>query len=102
MNMNTTYLMIIMAVTTYLVRMIPFTVFRKKITNPFFKSLIYYMPYAILSAMTFPFIIYSTDCIPAAIAGLFIGIVLGYLERSLVEISISASIVALAVWIFMK
>ena len=55
--MNKVYLMIIMAVTTYLVRMIPFTAFRKKITNPFFKSLIYYLPYALLSAMTFPFII---------------------------------------------
>ena len=100
--MNRVYLMIIMAVTTYLVRMIPFTAFRKKITNPFYKSLIYYLPYAILSAMTFPFIIYSADCIPAAVAGLVIGSFLGLFERSLVEISLATSAVAFIVWFFLK
>lgn len=100
--MNKLYLMLIMAVTTYLVRMIPFVAFRKKITNPFFRSLVYYMPYAILSAMTFPLIIYSTECIPAACGGLIIGILLGYLERSLIEISLSVSAVALIIWAIMK
>ena len=82
--------------------MIPFTVFRKKITDPFFRSLIYYLPYAILSAMTFPFIVYSTDNIPAAVAGLVIGAVLGFLERSLVEISLAASVASLIVWLISK
>ena len=100
--MNKIYLIIIMAVTTYLVRMIPFTAFRKKITNPFFKSLIYYLPYAILSAMTFPFIIYAAECIPAAVAGLLIGTLLGILERSLVEISLATSAIAFIVWFLIK
>ena len=100
--MKTYSLMFIMAATTYLVRMIPFVAFRKKITNPFFRSLVYYMPYAILSAMTFPLIIYSTECIPAACGGLIIGILLGYFERSLIEISLSVSAVALIIWAIMK
>ena len=100
--MNRFYLIVIMAVTTYLVRMIPFTVFRKKITNPFFKSLVYYLPYAILSAMTFPFIVYSTDHIPSAAAGLLIGIVLGLMERSLVEISLATSAMAFIEWLLFR
>ena len=42
----------VMALVTYLVRVIPFTVFRKKIKSRFLKSFLYYIPYAILSAMT--------------------------------------------------
>ncbi|MBO5196100.1 MAG: AzlD domain-containing protein, partial [Clostridia bacterium] len=35
----------VMAGVTYLVRMLPFVIFRKKITSPFIKSVLYYMPY---------------------------------------------------------
>lgn len=45
---------LVMALVTYLIRMIPFTLIRKKIKSRFFKSFLYYMPYAVLSAMTFP------------------------------------------------
>ena len=45
---------LIMAVVTYLIRMIPLTVFRKKITNRFVRSFLYYVPYACLTAMTIP------------------------------------------------
>ena len=44
----------VMAGVTYLVRMLPFVIFRKKITSPFIKSVLYYMPYAVLTAMTIP------------------------------------------------
>ena len=50
----------IMAIFTYLPRMLPLTLFRKEITSPFLKSLLYYVPYAVLSALTFPSIIYAT------------------------------------------
>ena len=44
----------VMAFVTYLIRMIPFTLFRKEIKSNFIKSLLYYLPYAVLSAMTIP------------------------------------------------
>ncbi|MDY6367389.1 MAG: AzlD domain-containing protein, partial [Clostridia bacterium] len=49
-----------MAAVTYLIRFFPLVIFRKKITSRFLRSLLYYVPYAVLSAMTFPFIFYST------------------------------------------
>jgi branched-subunit amino acid transport protein len=43
-----------MALTTYLIRVIPLTVFRKPIQSRFLKSFLHYVPYACLTAMTFP------------------------------------------------
>ena len=56
----------VMALVTYLIRMIPYVAFRKKITNKFVSSFLYYIPYAVLGAMTFPAIFFSTaSLIPA-------------------------------------
>ena len=45
--------LIVMAVVTYLIRMIPLALIRKKIKNKFILSFLYYVPYAVLSAMVF-------------------------------------------------
>ena len=45
---------ITMAAVTYLIRAIPFTAFKKKITSPFLQSFLYYIPHAVLAAMTVP------------------------------------------------
>ena len=61
--MNYTRILIcilIMAVVTYLPRMLPLTIFRKKIQNQFLKSFLAYVPYAVLAAMTFPEILSSS------------------------------------------
>lgn len=60
--MNTTSLLLyiaVMAGVTYLVRMLPLAVFQRKITNRFIRSFLYYVPYAVLGAMTFPAIFFS-------------------------------------------
>ena len=44
----------VMAGVTYLVRMLPLVIFRKKIENRFIRSFLHYIPYAVLAAMTFP------------------------------------------------
>lgn len=54
-----TYLLV-MAVVTYLVRAVPFVLIRRKIKNRFFRSFLNYIPYAVLSAMTFPAVFYAT------------------------------------------
>ena len=46
--------MLIMALVTYLIRMIPLTFFQKEIKSQFIKSFLFYVPYAVLGAMTFP------------------------------------------------
>ncbi len=86
---------IVMAGVTYLIRMIPFTFFTKKITSIFFKSFLYYIPYAVLSAMTFPAIFYSTgDSITSAV-GTVVALILAYFNLPLIVVALAASISAL-------
>ena len=79
-----------MAVTTYLIRMLPLTVFRKPIKSRFIKSFLYYVPYACLTAMTFPAILYDTTYICSGIAALLIAIVLAYRGKSLLTVSLAS------------
>ena len=85
----------VMAAVTYLIRVLPFTVFRKKIRSRFFLSFLYYVPYAVLSAMTIPAIFYSTGDIRTAAAGAVVAVVLAYLEKPLVWAALAASAAAL-------
>lgn len=87
----------VMAVITYLVRMIPFVIFRKKIKNDFLKSFFYYIPYAVLAAMTIPSIIYSTESIWSAIAGLIVALALAFFESSLLIVALGACASALVI-----
>ncbi len=84
----------VMALTTYLVRMLPFTLFRKKIKNTFLKSFFYYIPYAVLGAMTIPWIFYSTGSFIGAAAGTVCAFILAFFNRSLVTVAICSCIVA--------
>lgn len=86
---------LVMAGVTYLVRMIPFTLFRQKIRSRYFRSFLYYIPYAVLSAMTIPAIFYSTNDLLTAIVGTVVAIVLAYLKKSLIVVALAASAAAL-------
>ena len=77
----------VMALTTYLVRALPFAVFTKKIKNKFFRSFLQYVPYAVLSAMTVPAILYSTKSIISAGAGLLTAVLLSIKEKSLIVVA---------------
>jgi branched-subunit amino acid transport protein len=81
----------VMAAVTYLIRMVPFTFFRKKIKSRFFRSFLYYIPYAVLSAMTIPAIFYTTHNIYTAIAGTAVAVVLAFLEMPLIVVALAAS-----------
>ncbi|MCR4924780.1 MAG: AzlD domain-containing protein [Clostridiales bacterium] len=83
---------LVMALTTYFVRMVPLTVFRKDINNRFFKSFLYYIPFAVLGAMTFPAIFNSTGEIYSAIVGLVVAVVLSLFELGLVTVAISSCV----------
>lgn len=81
----------VMAGVTYLIRMIPFTLFQRKIKSRFFRSFLYYIPYAVLSAMTIPAIFYSTDSIATAIAGTVVALVLAYVRLPLIVVALAAA-----------
>jgi len=81
----------IMAGTTYLIRVLPMAIFRKKIENPFIKSFLNYVPYAVLSAMTFPAIFESTGSTGSAVIGSATAIGLSYFGKGLLTVAIGAS-----------
>ena len=89
-------LLIVMALTTYLVRMIPFVLFRKKLENPSVKAFFEYIPYTVLSAMTFPAILYSTGSFIAALIGFGVSLVLGFFEKSLLVVALGTCLASLA------
>ena len=80
-----------MALTTYLIRMLPLTIFRKPIKSRFLRSFLYYVPYACLTAMTFPAILTSTATIISGAAALVIAVILAYRGKSLLTVSLAAS-----------
>lgn len=85
---------LVMAGVTYLIRMTPFVLFRRRITSRFFRSLLYYLPYCVLSAMTIPAVFASTGSLITAAAGLAVAILLALLRRSLLTVALGASAAA--------
>ncbi len=98
--MNTGYMITgiaVMAVVTYLIRMLPFAIFRKKITNVRIKSFLFYVPCVVLSAMTFPAIFSSTGTYPSAAAGCLTALILAYLKKGLLTVAVGAAAAAFIV-----
>ncbi len=85
---------LVMAGVTYLIRVLPFGFFRQKIRSKFFRSFLYYVPYAVLSAMTIPSIFYSTGNILTAAAGTAVALVLAYFDLPLIVVALAASAAA--------
>ena len=98
--MTVAFYIITMALVTYLIRMIPFVFFRKKIKSRFFRSFLYYIPYAVLSAMTIPAIFYSTGSIITAVVGSVAAAVLAYFGLPLIAVALTAAAAAFAAGFF--
>ncbi len=90
----------VMAGVTYLIRMLPIVLFRKRITSRFIKSVLYYMPYAVLTAMTVPAVFTSAggdiNGIIASLAGVAIAVALSVGKQSLIVVAASACVAAYA------
>ena len=80
-----------MALTTYLIRMLPLTLFRKPIRSRFLRSFLHYVPYACLTAMTFPAILTSTAALISGAAALVVAVWLAYRGRSLIVVALRSS-----------
>ena len=95
---KTVYMLIlvaVMALVTYLIRMIPFVFFKKKIKSRFINSLLYYVPYAVLSAMTFPAIFYATNNVYSALVGTVVALIASISKRSLVIVAVCSVLAVL-------
>ncbi len=80
--------LLVLAGSTYLVRAIPFAAMRKKINNRFIKSFLYYIPYAVLSAMTLPAAFYATGNVISGAAGLIVGGIFAYKGKGLTLVAV--------------
>ena len=98
--MNVKYLIAgiaVMAVTTYIIRMLPMVLFRKKINSKWIQSFLYYIPYSVLAAMTFPAIFSSTGSVESAIAGCFVAILLANFRRGLLTVALGSAAMVLII-----
>ena len=90
MQNNIYIYILVMAVVTYLIRMLPLAIWRKEITSPFVKSFLFYVPYACLAAMTFPAILSATASVLSGAVGFAVALYLAYKEKSLLTVALIA------------
>ena len=91
--MHSPYMYIaVMAIVTYLIRVLPLTLIRKEITNKFVKSFLYYVPFAPLAAMTFPAILNASDYMVSSLVGFIVALVLAIRNKSLLTVAASGCI----------
>lgn len=83
----------LMAIVTYVIRLVPIAVFTRKIKSRFLKSFLFYIPFAVLGAMTFPSILFSTSNIYFSIIGTATALILAYYEKELLTVAVSAVLV---------
>ena len=91
----------VMAVVTYLIRVLPLTLIRKKITNVTLRSFLYYVPYVTLSLMTFPAILSATDSIWSALAAFVVAVIIAYKGGSLIKVTIFACLTVFVLEMFL-
>ena len=98
---NNIYIYIfVMAGVTYLIRLLPLTFIRREIKNTFIRSFLYYVPYVTLSVMPFPAILYATENLWSALAGLIAAIFVAWKGDSLIKVSAAACITVFLVELF--
>lgn len=87
----------VMAITTYVIRVLPLTLFTKKITNRTIRSFLAYVPCVVLAAMTFPAIFTCTSSVVSGTIGCLVACIFGFYKRSLVEVAAVAVLVVFLV-----
>lgn len=92
--------LLILAGSTYLIRVIPFVAIKNKINNRFIRSFLAYIPYAVLTAMTIPAVFYATNWWAGAAAGLIVPVIFALKEKGLTVVAIAACVAVFAVELF--
>jgi len=94
--------LLVTAGVTYLIRMLPLVLAKKKIKNKYILSFLYYVPYAVLTAMTIPGIFYSVNHKSSAAFGFFAALIPAYRKKSLLTVAICACSAVLAAELVFK
>lgn len=81
MRYNAYLYILVMALVTYLIRVLPLTLIRREIRNVTIRSFLFYVPYVTLAVMTFPAILDATESTWSAAAALLAGIGLAWVGR---------------------
>lgn len=102
MEHNVYVYIIIMAVTTYLIRVLPLTLIRKEITNVTIRSFLYYVPYVTLAVMTFPAILESTQSPVSGAVALVIALGLSWIGKSLFQVSVFSCVAVFLIELILK
>ena len=84
--------LLVMAGVTYLIRVLPILFVRHKIENKFLRSFLYYVPYTVLTVMSFPTILFCTGNIASGICAMAVCIILAYLRRGMVTVAIGGAV----------
>lgn len=92
--------LLILAGSTYLIRVIPFVAIKNKINNRFIRSFLAYIPYAVLTAMTIPAVFYATNWWTGAAAGLIVAVIFALKEKGLTVVAIAACVAVFVVELF--
>ena len=90
---RTTLYILVMAGVSYLIRVIPMTLLRRKIENPFLQSFLYYVPYVTLMVMTFPAMIHATQSPVSGAAALIAGILIAWKTSDLFTTAVGCCVV---------
>ena len=93
---------LLMAFVTFLVRALPMLLINKPIESVFIKSVLHYIPYAILASMTVPYIFYATGNLLSALIGTTVAILLAWLNKSLITVSMVAVLAAYIAELLLK
>lgn len=97
MEHNTYVYIAIVALVTYLIRVLPLTLIRREIKNQFLRSFLYYVPYVTLAAMTFPAIIHATGSIWSGVAALVVGVLVAWFSGNLFLVAAAGCVVVFLV-----
>lgn len=89
--------LLILAGSTYLIRVIPFVAIKNKINNRFIRSFLAYIPYAVLTAMTIPAVFYATNWWVGAATGLIVAVIFALKEKGLTVVAIAACVAVFVV-----
>ncbi len=82
----------VIAGSTYLIRVIPFVLVNRKLTNRYVRSFLYYIPYAVLAAMTVPAAFYATRSVISAVSGIVVAALVSLKYKSLIVVASVACI----------
>ena len=81
---------LVMALVTYLVRVLPLTLIRREIRNKTIRSFLYYVPYVTLAVMTFPAMLYATGSIWSGLFAFLVAVLVAIRGYGLMQVAISA------------